>query len=82
MFSAILSKGMIQQAKQGLYREYINFHENLMTMKGKLDINGSIRNKINHVQRLACEYDNLSENNLFNQILKATAIIPYFDNIK
>ena len=74
LFSAILANGMSQQVKQGLYREYISFHEDLPTLRGKLDINGSIKNRINHVQRLSCDFDNLSVNNLFNQILKSTAI--------
>lgn len=74
LFSAILAGGMSQQVKQGLYKEYISFHEDLQTLRGKLDINGSIRNRINHVQRLACDFDNLSVNNLFNRILKSTAV--------
>ncbi len=73
LFSAILAQGMIQQGKQGLYREYISFNENLLTLKGKLDLNGSIYNKIHQIQKLSCEYDGLSENNQFNQILKSTA---------
>ena len=38
----------------------------------KLNIQGTIRNKIQHKQKLSCEYDELSENNLLNQILKTT----------
>lgn len=74
LFSAILARGMIQQGKQGLYKEYSSFHDDLLTLKGKLDINGTIRNKISHKQGLACEYDNLTSNNLFNQIIKSTAL--------
>ena len=74
LFSAILVSGMSQQVKQGLYKEYVGFHEDLQTLRGKLDINGTIRNRVNHVQRLSCNFDNLSVNNLFNQILKSTAI--------
>ena len=39
-------------------------------MCGKLDIPETIRNQIQRKQKLACEFDELSENNLFNQILK------------
>ena len=42
-------------------------------MRGKLDMPNTIRNRIQRKQKLACEFDELSENNLFNQILK-TAI--------
>lgn len=72
LFAAILSKGASQQLKQGLYREYVTKSENLSVMRGKLDINGTIQNRIQRKQKLACEFDELSVNNLFNQILKTT----------
>lgn len=72
LFVAILSKGIAQQLKQGLYREYITMNETLSVMRGKLDMPETIRNKIQRKQKLACEFDELSENNLFNQILKTT----------
>ncbi|UED72211.1 5-methylcytosine-specific restriction endonuclease system specificity protein McrC [Brevibacillus sp. DP1.3A] len=75
LFAAILAKGIAQQLKQGLYREYITECDNLSVMRGKLDIRGTIHNILQRKQKLFCEYDELSENNLFNQILKTTAII-------
>ena len=72
MFAAILGKGVASQLKQGLYREYILQEEELSVLRGKLNIQGTIRNKIQHKQKLSCEYDELSENNLLNQILKTT----------
>lgn len=75
LFAAILSQGIAQQLKQGLYREYVAINENMHVMRGKLDINGTIRNKIQRKQMLYCEYDDLSVNNLFNQVLKTTAMI-------
>lgn len=74
LFAAILSKGIAQQLKQGLYREYVSQCENLPVMRGKLNIHGTINNKLQRKQMLACEYDELSENNVFNQILKTTAV--------
>lgn len=72
LFAAILSKGIAQQLKQGLYREYITKNETLSVMHGKLDMPETIRNRIQRKQKLACEFDELSENNLLNQILKTT----------
>ncbi len=72
LFAAILSKGVAQQVKQGLYREYIPRHESLSVMHGKLDMPETIQNRIQREQKLACEFDELSENNLLNQILKTT----------
>lgn len=75
LFAAILAKGIAQQLKQGLYREYVTQNENLSVMRGKLDIHGTIKNKIQRKQVLSCEFDELSENNVFNQILKTTALV-------
>lgn len=75
MFAAILAKGIGQQLKQGLYREYINNIDDLVTMRGKINMPGTIRNRIAKRQVLTCEYDELSENNLFNQIIKTTALL-------
>ena len=72
LFAAILSKGIAQQLKHGLYREYISKNESMPLLKGKLEISGTIQNRIKRKRELVCEYDELSENNLFNQILKTT----------
>lgn len=75
LFAAILSHGISQQIKQGLYREYISQRDDLTTLRGKLDIHGTIRRQIENKKVLSCEYDELSENNKLNQILKTTAMI-------
>ena len=75
MFAAILGKGVAQQLKHGLYREYVNKSDNLTTLRGKLDISGTIKNKLQHKQSLFCFYDELSENNLLNQVIKTTMLL-------
>ena len=75
MFAAILSKGVAQQLKHGLYREYVNKSDNLTTLRGKLDVPGTVKNKLQHKQKLFCDYDELSENNILNQVLKTTMIL-------
>ena len=66
---------MSMQLKQGLYREYIEKHDTLPLLKGKLDIRETIRNRVQRKSVLSCEFDELSENNIFNQIIKTTACI-------
>ena len=73
LFAEILYKGISYQLKQGLYREYISRKDTLSVLKGKLDIGETIKNRIRHKNTLSCEYDDLSEDNTFNQILKTTA---------
>ena len=75
LFAAILSKGIGQQLKQGLHREYLNCNEDLPVMRGKLNMPGTIKNRIARKQVLTCEFDVLSENNLLNQILKTTVML-------
>ena len=75
LFAAILSKGISQQLKQGLYREYVDKYDELTVLRGKLNIQGTIKNRVKNRQRLSCEFDELSEDNIFNQILKLTATI-------
>lgn len=75
LFASILSKGIAKQIKQGIYRDYVSKRDNLSVLRGKLDFYGTISNKLQRKQMLSCEYDEMSENNLFNQILKTTASI-------
>lgn len=64
LFAAILSKGIAQQLKQGLHREYIERTEDLSVMHGRIDINGTIRNLAQDRKLLSCEYDELSESDI------------------
>ena len=75
LFAAILAKGISNQLKQGLYREYINQTENLTTLRGKIDMSKTINNLVAGRRILNCEYDELSENNLLNRILKTTSML-------
>ena len=75
LFAAILAKGISRQLKQGLYREYLSRKEDLAVVRGKIDMPGSIKHRLACKRVLTCEYDELSENNLLNQILKTTVIL-------
>lgn len=75
LFAAILSKGIGRQLKQGLYREYLDRKEDVAVVRGKIDMPGTIQNRLSRKRVLICEYDELSENNLLNQILKTTVML-------
>lgn len=75
LFAAILAKGIGLQLKQGLYREYINRVETLPVVRGKIDMPGTIRNRLGRRQVVTYDYDELFENNLLNQILKSTVFL-------
>lgn len=75
LLAAIIAKGIGLQLKQGLYKEYISHQEELSVMRGKINIPGTIKNKLAHERILTCDFDELSENNTLNQILKTTVML-------
>ncbi len=81
LLSEILIRGITQQLKQGLYREYIPVSDDIPTVRGRISIDNSIKLKLQQKQKLHCNFDELSENNIFNQILKSISFI-LLPNIK
>ncbi len=75
LFAAILAKGIGRQLKQGLYREYQTRKEDAAVVRGKIDMPGAMRHALARKRMVACEYGELSENNLLNQILKTTVLL-------
>ena len=72
LFASILVRGMTKQVKQGLFKAYIDEKDDLKTLKGKLNLKESVHHKVSNKQLLSCEYDELSVDNRFNQIIKLT----------
>ena len=75
LFAAILAKGIGRQLKQGLHREYSEKIEDLGTVRGKINMVGTVRNRIAHKRLVSCEHDELTEDNPMNRALKATALL-------
>ena len=75
LLAEILFKGVSALLKHGLYKEYNNRCENMSTHRGKLDIRGTISNRMQRKNLLSVEYDELTENNIFNQIIKTTTCL-------
>jgi len=75
LLAALLSKGISRRLKQGLYREYVPKEESLHVLRGRLNIPRTVRERLHDPLALHCEYDELSEDNPFNQILKTAALM-------
>ena len=75
LFAAILAKGIGRLLKQGLYREYVSCKEDMTVIRGKIDMQGTMRNQIARKKLILCNFDELSENNILNQIIKTTVTI-------
>lgn len=72
LLAEILYSGISYQIKQGLKRDYIEVSDDVSTIKGRIDINNSMRLFAQNSNKINCEFDDFSENVLFNQILKST----------
>lgn len=75
LFAAILAKGIANQIKRGLGREYLLKTESLTLPRGKLEFSDSLKQQMMLTKRIVCTFDELSENAYVNRILKTTAIL-------
>lgn len=73
MLAAILSRGIAAQLKQGLYKTYTEETEQVRILRGKLHPYETRCLRARKMQAAVCSYDELSEDNRLNQILKASA---------
>ncbi|MCD8148676.1 MAG: 5-methylcytosine-specific restriction endonuclease system specificity protein McrC [Clostridiales bacterium] len=73
--AAILAKGMAVQIKRGIGREYIPVSESRSTLRGKIEISDSIRDKTVLKKQMVCSYDEFSVNTYMNRIIKSTVLL-------
>ena len=72
LMASILEKGITVQLKRGLIREYIPKRDELSSIRGKIDITESIKTQSMQRNKLVCSFDDFSEDNIKNQIIKST----------
>lgn len=72
LLSFMISNVIGRLIKKGLFKNYINESDELSTIKGKINITESIKKNTFLNKKLVCEYDEYSENNYLNQIIKTT----------
>ena len=70
LLAAILAKGIANQLKRGLGREYVPTAQSLNSPRGRINISASIKGREILNKRLCCEFDEFSQNVYTNQILK------------
>ena len=74
MLAAILSRGIAMQLKKGLYRTYKENSEQVKALRGRLHPYETKRLHAMKIQKVDCSYDDLSEDNELNQILRAVSL--------
>lgn len=80
--ASILIKGITMQIKRGLMREYIPITETCNTIKGKIELNESVKRQSLINNKIVCSYDEFSSDAFMNQILKSTMILLLQADIK
>lgn len=81
LMAAILEKGIAVQLKRGLGKEYISQTEALSSLRGKINITGSIKTQSIQHKQLICTYDEFSVNSTMNRIIKSTVELLLHSNI-
>jgi len=66
---------LIKIDKFGFYKKYVNKEENLSFLKGNMIINRHIQNNIHQKFKIYCGYDDLTYDNLENQIVLRAATL-------
>jgi 5-methylcytosine-specific restriction enzyme subunit McrC len=72
LFAKALNNACAYIFKRGLDREYLYECDELTRLKGKIDFSKNMKSMIGSSSKLYCEYDDLSNNVLHNQIIKST----------
>lgn len=74
LYAEILSIGIPVLIRGGLSKDYISVEETSNVIKGKIDINSTIKKNTLVNKKVAVVYDEFSEDILLNQIIKGTLL--------
>ena len=73
LFSIVLYIRLKELLQKGIYCEYVGFNKELPYIKGRVDILNTVRsNSLKLRNKVICNFDDYSENNIINQIIKRT----------
>lgn len=72
LFAEILIRSVSCQLKQGLYKTYVNQEGALPVIRGKIDMLKTRAVQQNNPYHVYCNYDELTVNNPYNQVVKTT----------
>lgn len=72
MCAAILIKGVNNQIRRGLRREYVSCSDSLSALKGRINITESIKQNTLIKHQMVCSFDDFSPNCYLNKIVYST----------
>lgn len=74
LLTSILIQGVKRLIKSGFSRGYIDYSEEISVVRGKINLDYSIKEQSLTRKKLVCDYDDFSENILLNRIIKSTMV--------
>jgi 5-methylcytosine-specific restriction enzyme subunit McrC len=75
LFAAILAKGIGNQIKRRLGRDYVDKTESISSPMGKINVSLSLKQQSILKKQLICSFDEYTENTHLNKILKTAALL-------
>lgn len=72
LLARVFSFGIGKLIRSGFHRSYVENTEELSTLRGKISVQNSLNAISMKRKELVCTFDDYSENDIFNQILKYT----------
>jgi 5-methylcytosine-specific restriction enzyme subunit McrC len=72
LFGRVLLGGVRHLRRRGLDRGYLNHEERTSTIRGRVDLDRTVRENLLQHGRVCCRYDHLSHDVLHNRILRST----------
>ena len=74
LLGRVLLHGSRMLLRRGLDRNYQNYTDEMATVRGRIELDASLRLQARSIRRLVCEFDELSHDLLHNQIIKASLL--------
>lgn len=74
LLGRLLVFGTTKVIRQGINKSFVDQSETMTTVRGKLDLNETLKLRMRHQMRCSCNFEDFSKNNSFNQIVKYTLI--------
>lgn len=69
--AGILVDGLTLQVKRGLVKDYVSRTSTESAIRGRMDMNASLRDRSVYKRRMVCVYEEYTENCPLNRIVKA-----------
>ncbi|MGN1318255.1 MAG: 5-methylcytosine-specific restriction endonuclease system specificity protein McrC [Lachnospirales bacterium] len=82
LMAEIIIRGVSYLIKKGLTKSYEEYSDELLTLKGQIDITQTIKKASLVRKKAVCNFDEYTENTFLNQILKSVILLLIKEDIK